>query len=292
MVLIPFWKIVSWLWRLGLLTSLLLAACANAPTQIFSPTNTIQIPLPTALPTYTITPTALPSPTPTPPPSATPTPPWEVCSPLQGVAIQDLTNRIVNPYQPPATGSDLPHQGVDLADPGQRHLAVAGLPVQAVLPGKVAMVLNGRFPYGNTVLVETGLEYAPAAWLAALQLPGPVPTLSFFQALTCPSPPIPPEWGTENRSLYLMYAHLRDAPTLQVEEAVGCGQTLGAIGNSGNALNPHLHLEARIGPAGVRFGSLAHYHGSATNEEMYNYCVWRVSGWFQHLDPLRLFNSP
>jgi murein DD-endopeptidase MepM/ murein hydrolase activator NlpD len=211
---------------------------------------------------------------------------------LEGVAFEDLANRIANPYLPPETGSDMPHQGIDLADPGKGQIAVAGLPVQAVLPGQVAMLLTDRFPYGNAVLVETRLDASPAAWLAALGLPEPVPTLAFIPALTCPQPESLPDWNTEVRSLYLLYAHMRDAPTLQVDEEVSCGQTLGAIGDSGNALNPHLHLEARIGPAGVRFGSLAHYDTSATPEEMTNYCTWRVSGWFQHFDPLRLFASP
>ncbi|MBN2147811.1 MAG: M23 family metallopeptidase [Anaerolineales bacterium] len=287
-----FGYIVARLWRLSLLSILLLSGCAVAPSSTTTPSSTTQPPLPTALPTHTTTPTALPSPTPTAPPSATPIPPWEVCSPLEGVAIDDLANRIVNPYAPPASGSDLPHHGLDLADPGKGQIAVAGLPVQAVLPGTVAMVIDDRFPYGNAVLVETGLESAPEGWLAALQLPAPMPTLSFIPALTCPQPEILLDWDTQNRSLYLLYAHLRDAPTLQVDEEVSCGQSVGAIGDSGNALNPHLHLEVRIGPAGVRFGSFAHYDASASPEEMHSYCVWRVSGWFQHLDPLHLFNSP
>ena len=225
-------------------------------------------------------------------PTATPTEIWEVCSPLEEVPIEALLERIANPYLPPASGSDMPHQAIDLADPGKGQIALAGLTVQAVLPGRVAMVLNNRFPYGNAVLVETRMEDAPESWLSTLELPEPIPTLSFIPALTCPQPTDLPDWNVNEQSVYLLYAHLRDAPTVQVEEDVGCGQALGAIGDSGNALNPHLHLEARIGPAGVRFGSLAHYDTSAAPEEMYNYCVWRVSGWFQHFDPMRLFNSP
>ena len=301
---IPFWEILGTrislrirgiaqrLWLLGLLTSLLLAACAGTPVNPTTPASPIQlVASPSALPTHTITPTVAPSTTPTPLATATTTPRWEVCSPLEGVAVEDLADRIVNPYQPPATGSDLPHQGVDLADLGTGQVAVAGLTVQAVLPGQVAMVLNDRFPYGYAVLVETRLEQAPMEWLTVLQLPEPVPTLSFIPALTCPQPEVLPDWSTEDRMLYLLYAHLRDAPILQIEDEVSCGQALGAIGDSGNALNPHLHLEARVGPAGVRFDSLAHYDASATPEEMTNYCTWRVSGWFQHFDPLRLFPS-
>jgi murein DD-endopeptidase MepM/ murein hydrolase activator NlpD len=77
-------------------------------------------------------------------------------------------------------------------------------------------------------------------------------------------------------------------PDLQQGDRVECGQSVGAIGSSGNALNPHLHLEARLGPAAARLASFAHYDSSASPEEMANYCAWRVSGLFQVVDPLRL----
>ena len=62
---------------------------------------------------------------------------------------------------------------------------------------------------------------------------------------------------------------------------------------SGNALNPHLHLEARVGPAGTRLDSMAHYDSSASPAEMAAYCLWRVSGAFQRINPLQLllYNS-
>jgi len=59
------------------------------------------------------------------------------------------------------------------------------------------------------------------------------------------------------------------------------------VGDSGNALNPHLHLEMRIGPAGITFAGMSHYDNSATSEEMAAYCTWRVSGKFQLVDPLK-----
>jgi murein DD-endopeptidase MepM/ murein hydrolase activator NlpD len=74
-----------------------------------------------------------------------------------------------------------------------------------------------------------------------------------------------------------------------VGEAVTCGQTLNAIGNSGNSLNPHIHLELRVGPADTSFEGMAHYTGSASPQEMHNYCLWRVSETFQLLDPMMLF---
>jgi hypothetical protein len=97
------------------------------------------------------------------------------------MAVQDLADMIANPYNPPPLGSDNPHQGVDLAQV-QDGMALMGLPVQAVLPGRVALVLSGRFPYGNAVLVETRLDELPADWVAALDLPAvPATPESFWR---------------------------------------------------------------------------------------------------------------
>jgi len=207
----------------------------------------------------------------------------ELCSPLEGFTLEALQAAVNNPYFPPGPGDDRPHHGVDFAVTGPYGIAQPGHPVQAVLPGHVSMALAGRFPYGNALLVETPLEQVPASFA----LPTLAPTVQPLAALTCPTAG-PPAWDFTNRSLYLLYAHLQDPPTLEPGDALGCGQRLGSVGASGNALNPHLHLEARLGPGGARFESLAHYDSSASPLEMSNYCAWRVSGAFQMLDPLSL----
>lgn len=265
----------------------LLAACSPPLTATPSlvPTVPFTATVPPAPPADT--PTPLP---PTPEADPSPLPQAQLCSPLQDVSLAELPQRVSNPFHPPATGSDDPHQGVDFADLLEgSQIALEGRPVQAVLDGQVAMTLAERFPYGNALLVETPLEDLPEAWQAGLALPQPQPTLAPEQlALTCPQTGAVFGGQADRRSLYLLYAHLKEAPTLQPGNAIGCGQTLGAIGESGNALNPHLHLEVRVGPAGVRFTSMAHYDASASLEEMENYCVWRVSGLFQLVDPLQL----
>jgi murein DD-endopeptidase MepM/ murein hydrolase activator NlpD len=265
-----------------------LSAAPPAPTQahvVSQPPSVTRIPLSTPQQTTTVSPqpTRLP---------ATPTNPaaLQVCSPLDGIKVGDLAGHIVNPFHPPPPGSDDPHQGVDLADliPGSG-VARAGRGVQAVLAGRVSSVIHDRFPYGNAILVETSLQGLPAAWLEALQAPTPAPTLTARSALTCPTPQAPAAWDLAQRSLYLLYAHMLQAPSLQPGETVSCGEQLGAIGSSGNALNPHLHLEARVGPAGADFASMAHYTTSASPVEMRAYCDWRVSGLFQLIDPMRFF---
>ncbi len=77
----------------------------------------------------------------------------------------------------------------------QSGIALSGLPVQAVLPGRVALVVSGRFPYGNAVLVETPLDALPAAWLEALDLPAVPATPEKRTALTCPTPAAPASCG-------------------------------------------------------------------------------------------------
>jgi murein DD-endopeptidase MepM/ murein hydrolase activator NlpD len=266
-----------------------LSACAPAavlpvasqPTltrPVTSPVTTSPLPGPTAVPTLTET---IPFPTPTNVPA--------LCSPLKDVTGEQMAGLVSNPYYPPAPGSDDPHHGVDLAMrlPGSQ-VAVTGHPVQAALPGIVAAVVRDRFPYGNAVMIETSLEEYPASWWEQAQVPTPAPTLEHRSALTCPDGGAKLPLDKNRRSLYVLYAHLLQPPGLEPGEAVTCGQAIGLVGSSGNALNPHLHFETRVGPAGLRLESMAHYDASASAVEMSSYCLWRISGVFQLVDPMKV----
>jgi murein DD-endopeptidase MepM/ murein hydrolase activator NlpD len=123
-------------------------------------------------------------------------------------------------------------------------------------------------------------------------MPTPAPTLAPHPALTCPQGEQAPGWDTSQRSLYLLYAHMQDTSDHQLNDVVVCGELLGRVGQSGNALNPHLHLEARLGPSQARFEGMAHYDASASPEEMSAYCTWRVTDVFQLLDPMMLLSVP
>lgn len=253
------------------------------------------IPTATALPapTLTTTPTpALPASQPSPSPSVEAAPLLRVCSPLEGVPLTQLEELVTNPFNPPPPGSDDPHQGVDLAEIGVEGAAREGLQVNSVLPGRAAAVIEQRFPYGNALLVETRLDSLPPGWLSHMLISEPDGAVQVPSALTCPAPSQEPAWDEENLSLYILYAHLGTPPAFEPGDEIACGQMLGVIGSSGNALNPHLHLEVRAGPAGMRFASLAHYDPSASLDEMAAYCSWRVSGLFRLVDPLSLFSLP
>lgn len=213
-----------------------------------------------------------------------------ICSPLKDIPTSQIAELVSNPFSPPSPGSDDPHQGVDFADLyGSQRIALAGRQVNAVLPGRVVLVVEDRFPYGNAVLVETPLQ--DLLETLAARLPTPAPTPERKSALTCPEDASTPALEASRRSLYLLYAHLQAPSTLQVGDNLTCGQKIGSIGSSGNALNPHLHLEARLGPAGISFPGMAHYETRATAEEMSAYCLWRISGAFQLVDPLTILRE-
>jgi murein DD-endopeptidase MepM/ murein hydrolase activator NlpD len=272
---------------LALLACTPVAPAAQEPEQV-----------PTSLPSATSIPSNTPSPQPTvtststPVPTETPVPRLQVCSPLEGFTLETLPEILSNPYNPPRPGDDRPHHGVDFSfyRYGDR-IGMLRLPVHAVLTGTVAMVNPDRFPYGYTLLIETPLDAIPQDWIERMPIPTPAPTLPFTSPLTCPPYDPDPAWDTSERSMYLLYAHLNLPPEFKPGDTVECGQQIGEVGNSGNSINEHLHLEVRLGPRGARFESMGHYDNKVSDLERYHYCVWRISGLFQMIDPGKLLFS-
>jgi len=232
------------------------------------------------------------------PPAISPTPWFLVCSPLDGIRIQEISNRVSNKYSPPHPGSDEPHQGVDFSITDEvSGIAYGGNLVNAVLTGEISTIIKERFPYGNAIILETPLKSLPPSFLDKIIIPTPSAFQIGHPILSCPEEQIsaflnnfvpPIQTIQSKRSIYLLYAHLKNIQDIQPGQKIYCGQNLGVVSDSGNALNPHLHLESRVGPSGIRFSSLAHYDTSATPEEMANYCVWRISSMFQLVDPMEI----
>jgi len=274
------------------------ATTPQTPARTATRETTSESPPPaSATPALASTTTAISTATPT----DTPVP--QLCSPLEEIDLEVLPELVSNPFAPPPPGSDLPHQGLDLSllDPVGGY-ALEGQPVQAALAGEVAVVIYDRFPYGYALLIETPDPALPPMANSTLRLPTPLPQMLIPANLTCPQPEtnnpalLNADQGIFSpddqpaRSIYILYAHLQGPPDFTPGEQVQCGQRLGLVGKSGNALHPHLHIEIRVGPSGMRFGSLAHYDNSATQAEMASYCTWRVSGIFQLVDPMALFS--
>jgi murein DD-endopeptidase MepM/ murein hydrolase activator NlpD len=278
---------------IALFSAAVLAACGErgAVSGVFSSTkastNTVTAsPSPEQPINFNPSPTLTPTNPLEPRDTSTPTGDFDTltCSPLQGIPMDQIPETITNPFAPPPPGSDNPHQGIDLSDiNASQGIALAGRQVNAVIAGKVAMVISERFPYGNAVLIETPIEELSPGLISVLPTPAPMQPAN--PALTCPTDIPLPNWSAEQRSLYILYAHLQSVDEFEIGERLGCGERIGSVGSSGNALNPHLHLESRLGPAGMRLISMAHYDTSSSQEEMHSYCIWRVSGWFQLLDP-------
>lgn len=222
------------------LTATLLAASAvTEPVQVVSETPTD---IPTAQPGFSI------------------------CAPLKDIIRDDLPRLISDGYNPPPrTRPDDRHHGVDFAYYHWKGGGpIAGTPIQSVLAGRVAMALEGTFPYGNVVIVETSGDAIPEEIHTALNI-------------------------STGQSLYLLYAHMEES-SLQVApgDLVTACQVIGAVGRTGNTEAYHLHFETRLGPSGTTFEGMSAFTEEATDDEKRNYRLWRISGKYQHFDPMRL----
>ena len=190
---------------------------------------------------------------------------FQICSPLAFQTLNELPEIVADPYDPPAPGHEERHHGVDFSyyRRGDR-LSIMGEGIRSVFPGRVAAAVLDEYPYGNMVIVETPGEDLPA-WLAdKLQVDA-------------------------GESLYLLYAHMDQAPLVELGDSIEACHPLGEVGKSGDFNVEHLHLETRIGPVGTTFDGMAYYHTRTTPEERANYELWRTSGVYRHFDPMVLF---
>lgn len=190
---------------------------------------------------------------------------FELCSPLQDVRRVDLARIVSDPYDEPPPHSDARHEGVDFAFYNWKGFQrIAGVGIQAILPGTVAAALEGTFPYGGFVIIETPVEALPEDVRMIIE-------------------------AEEGESLYHLYAHMEaGSVNVKLGDAVSACQVIGKVGKTGNTMAAHLHLETRFGPPGGAFPVMSYYTDTATKEEKQNYRLWRISWVYRHFDPLRL----
>lgn len=231
-------------------------------------------------------------------PIRSPIPQNQVCSPLKDVPLDRLEGIITNPFVPSSPVQEGFHTGIDLSFYHfGTHDTILGLPVYSALTGRVVAVNPDRPPYGNMVIVETPLNLLPTNFIQSLTSPLLETPSPPDPRLTCPVLTPDPAWISDQVSLYILYAHLNKPALVARGDQVACGQPLGEVGNSGNdpsftaSGNPHLHFELRQGPSGASFDAMSHHNNQATPKEIYSYCMWRVSGFFRTIDPLKLVNS-
>jgi murein DD-endopeptidase MepM/ murein hydrolase activator NlpD len=265
-------------------------------TILFSQMGCNPVPAPIYL-DATTTPSAaspLPSPSTTLEPTSTETPvprQTQIFSPLAGIPLSDLPGIISNPFQPPRPGVDDGHHGTDFSF--LNHSAFGNIdqyPIHSVLSGKVAAAIQDSPPYGNFVIIETALDQLPQ-FINIDAFPAPAIIATPASRLTCPEMTLAPSVDRSSLSLYVLYAHMANAPDLSRGAAVQSGKIIGQVGNSGYSSNAHLHLEMRIGPSNATFNAMAHMANNVTLTEMSNYCLWRISGFFQLIDPMTILIS-
>jgi murein DD-endopeptidase MepM/ murein hydrolase activator NlpD len=194
--------------------------------------------------------------------------PINLCSPLMDETISSLWEIITNPFGSPPVGREDLHHGVDFAyyRRGDR-LTIEGEIIQSILNGTVTASIQDRLPYGNMVIIETNQTLLPKVIIDKFDIkPG--------------------------ESIYSLYAHMGQSPEVGLGETVYCSQELGTVGLTGyDIVNPHLHLEIRIGPSDTKFTGMAFYDTSASIDEMDNYKRWRTSGDFRPIDPMLFFGE-
>ncbi|MBX3047485.1 MAG: M23 family metallopeptidase [Anaerolineales bacterium] len=241
----------------GSIAVLLLGACGGRSPE---PAPTLEATAPPA--TAAPTPTSEPQPTPT-ETAITQSP---ICSPLAGHEIATLLSLyLTQPFIPPqGANKETGHHGLDFAyySGGPTGGHINGTPIQSMLDGVVAG-MGYNAVYGYYLIIETPFVLLPAE------------LAEHYEA------------GADE-SLYMLYGHMQAAAPFAIGDVLACGQVVGQVGDSGSqqfTSDPHLHIETRVGAAGVRLAEMAYYTADVTEAQTAEYLRWRTSDEFRLMDP-------
>lgn len=255
-----------------------MAATILPQTSTPDPVAAIQVPTSTDIPSNT--------------PDSDPTALFKVSSPLEDIELNELSSIISTPFDQKGLELDDGHHGTDFAYWTRgTHTTMSGLPIHAVLDGRVAGVINDIWPYGNLIIIETAIDSIPLELRNLLSLPVQQTPYPYNPRMESCAGLKDRSWSIPTRSLYLLYGHMLEASPLKVGAIVNSGEPIGLVGTSGMSVNAHLHLEMRWGPGGTEFASMNYYNTAATQQEMDNYCEWRISGKYVLLDPMIFIND-
>ncbi len=189
----------------------------------------------------------------------------EIGIPLSGLMADEMPLVVSQQYSVIDEHRDVGHHGVDFGYYDYKGQYILGLPINAIFAGQVAGIIHDRPPLGHAVMVETPYNSLPEEYRQALKI-------------------------QSDESLYILYAHMQDAPRYVVGYPIAWQQQIGNVGKSQTA-EAHLHLETRVGKSGFTFNSMAFYDTSASDEEMKTYLYWRTSGDFRPFDAMKLFTE-
>jgi len=143
-----------------------------------------------------------------------------VCSPLEGLSLEELISDptvISQVFKTPRPGLDDGHTGIDYAyyRRGDR-VGIEGLAIYAVLKGKIISILDNKWPYGNMIIIETPIEEINTQLFNVISPPQTAPTVEPAPHVNCPPGELEFDMAVSSRSIYVLYAQLKDPANFRI----------------------------------------------------------------------------
>jgi hypothetical protein len=171
-----------------ILVMLLAVSCEKNPITIQTTPTSIK-PVISQIPT--LEPTSVPTITQI-PPTPTQTLVNRFWSPLKGIGLDELRLVTSQEFNKPTPFIESGHPALDFSFYQYREFTTfERFPIQAILPGKVILVIHDRWPYGNMILIETQLDQISPGLLKTIPIPTSLPAGSYSLDARCPTEGVP-----------------------------------------------------------------------------------------------------